>query len=311
MAKLQRPDYAFFEGAVRPWDECVLHVASEAVVRGLNVFEAAKAYWQPNGSFGFVQLEPRYKRMLRSARVLRIPVYFDYAEFERSILTIADALRTPESDLYVRATLFVTEGHYGEGTVTDLVLTAYQMDKAPPAPIRLGVSTWRRAGDLYMPPRLKTGVNYQVARLARLEGRDHGYDDMVLLNEFGRVAESTGAALMIVRDGCIYTPPATEGALESITLDIVADLCASLDIPLERRPVDRTELYVADEVAICGTLAEVTIVESVDGIELPRESRIFPTLLDRYRAAARGIDPHPALPLTMMPPLAEELPTPA
>ncbi len=180
--RLQRPDWVFFAGKVRPWEEAVLHVSSEAVVRGLNVFEGLKGYWQENGSFGFVHLERHYGRLTRSARLLHIPMPLTYEEFERACFDLARALYRPENDFYVRATLFVVEGHYGAGTVADLVLTGYQQDKEPPQPIDVGVSTWRRPGDVAMPARIKTGSNYQIARLARIEGRSRGYEDMILLN---------------------------------------------------------------------------------------------------------------------------------
>src|SRR5439155_11040843 len=119
-----------------------------------------------------------------------------------------------ENDLYVRATLFVIEGHYGEGTVSDLVLTAYQQGKEAPKPIEVGTSTWRRSPDVSMPARIKTSTNYQIARLALIEGRRRGYEDMVLLNHSGRVAEGIGACVLLVRNGRLCSPPPSEGALE-------------------------------------------------------------------------------------------------
>jgi branched-subunit amino acid aminotransferase/4-amino-4-deoxychorismate lyase len=199
--RLQKPDWVFFDGEVRPWEEAVLHVSTEAVVRGLNVFEGLKGYWQPDGRFGFVHLARHYVRLSRSASLLYIPVAFSYDEFESACFDLTRALYRPDKDLYIRATLFVVEGHYGANTRADLVLTGYQQEKEPPSPIAMGVSTWRRAPDVAMPPRIKTGVNYQVARLARIEGASRGYEDMILLNESGRVAESTGACVLVVRGG--------------------------------------------------------------------------------------------------------------
>lgn len=299
--RLQTPKYVYFDGEVRPWEEAVFHVSSEAVLRGLSVFEGVKGYWQPNGDFAFLLLERHHERLMRSARLLHIPPTADYDEFERACFQIADALLEPENDLWIRATLFVVEGHYGVGTVANLVLTAYQSEKRPPEPIDVGVSTWQRSADLAMPARIKMASNYQVARLARIEGRARGCDDMVLLNQFGRVAEGTGACMLVVRDGCVYTPPASEGALESITLDVVEDLCASAGIDFVRRPVERSELYIADEVGIVGTLAEVTTVRSVDGMALPDEAPILSSLLHRYRTAAIGLDPHPSVELSVVP----------
>ena len=114
----------------------------------------------------------------------------------------------------------MTDGHWCENTVADLVVTAYHQDKVVPESINLGVSTWRRSNDDSLPARIKTSTNYQVGRLARIEGRARGCQDMILLNQWGHIAEATGSCVLMVRDGVIYTPPATEGALESITLDL-------------------------------------------------------------------------------------------
>ena len=300
--RLQKPDWVFFAGEVRPWDEAVLHVSTEAVVRGLNVFEGLKGYWQQDGGFGFVHLGRHYARLNQSASLLYIPVSFSYDEFESACFELTKALRTPDKDLYIRATLFVVEGHYGANTRADLVLTGYQQEKEPPPPITMGVSTWRRAPDLAMPPRIKTGANYQVARLARIEGRSRGFEDMILLNEYGRVAESTAACVLMVRDGRVCTPPASEGAMESITADVLAEIGASLAIEFVRRPIERTELYVADELGLTGTLTEITLVPSLDERPFPAETPVLSKLAERYRDAVTGTEPHPAVELAMVPP---------
>ena len=95
----------------------------------------------------------------------------------------------------------MTDGHRGEGTAADLVVTAYHQSKQPPEPIAIGVSTWRRAADAALPCRIKTSTNYQVARLSKIEGCDRGYSEMILLNQDGRVAEALGSCVLIVRDG--------------------------------------------------------------------------------------------------------------
>lgn len=298
--QLQRPEHVFFDGEVRPWEEAVFHVSTEAVVRGLNVFEGLKGHWQEGGDFAWRTLARHYERMCRSARLLYIPVDFEYQEFMDACFALTQAELQPDKDLYIRATLFVVEGHYGEGTVSDLVLTAYTQTKEPPEPIDVGTSTWRRSPDVSMPARIKTATNYQIARMARIEGRSRGYEDMILLNQSGRVAEGLGACVLLVRDGCVYSPPPSEGALESITLDIVGELAATLGIPFERRPVERSELYIADELGLTGTLAEVTLIRSMDELRLPEEAPILSALSRRYREAIQGIDPHPAVELSIV-----------
>ena len=229
--------------------------------------------------------------------MLHIPVPVSYDEFESACHQLVLALYDPERDMWIRATLYVVEGHWGEGTVADLVLTAYHQDKNPPAAISVGVSSWQRSSDITLPPRIKTSANYQVARLARIEGRRHGYSEMILLNQWGRVAEATGACLLMVRDGQIITPPPTEGRLESITVQIVTRLCHSLGISLVERPIDRTELAIADELALAGTLAELVPICQLEGYEFPASAPVMDAVRDRSWRAVRSVEPHDAIEL--------------
>ena len=267
------------------------------MTRNVNVFEGLKGYWQPNGNFGIVQLGKHYERLCRSARLLHIPFETSLDEYCKAIAELSEALLEPDRDMWFRTTLCAVEGHWGEGTVADLIITAYHQEQKAPEPIALGVSTWRRSTDDSLPARIKAGSNYQVARMARIEGQAHGYQDMVLLNHFGRVAEATGSCLIMVRNGTIVTPPATEGALESITLDVVEMLARSSDMPFERRPIDRTELLVADELALCGTLAELVPVKSIDGLPLDPASPILKSLQDRYFRVVRNLERIPGVEL--------------
>jgi branched-chain amino acid aminotransferase len=300
MIKLQEPKYVFMGGDLRLWKEATLHVGCEAVTRSLNVFEGIKGYWKPDGPFGIVQLRRHYERLCRSARLLYIPFDATFEYYRDAIAKLAAELLEPDRDMWFRTTLYAIEGQWGEGTVADLVITAYHQDQKVPDPINLGTSTWRRSPDVSLPARVKAGANYQVARLARIEGRLRGCQDMVLLNNSGRVAEATGSCIVMVRDGVVYTPPASEGALESITLDIVEALAHSMNIPFIRRPIDRTELLVADDIAICGTLAELVVVQSIDGLPLNPKSQLLRSLQDRFFRAARNIEPHPSIELTTL-----------
>lgn len=288
MKKLQRPDFAYMQGKLIPWDEAVIHVGCEAVSRGLNVFEGIKGYWQVNGRFGIVFLKRHYQRLLRSAKLLHIPIEFTYQEFEEAIFELMGALLTPEKDMWIRTTLLAIEGYWGEGTKADLVLTAYHQEKEEPEPINLGFSTWLRSSDSMLPSRIKTSTNYQVGRLARIEGRSQNFQDMVLLNQWGRVAESTGSCILMVRDGIIYTPPASEGALESITLDFVEELAKSLDMKFVRRPIDRTELLIADEIAICGTLAELVPIQMIGANPIEPFGPLLSKIREKFFKVVRG-----------------------
>jgi branched-chain amino acid aminotransferase len=131
--------------------------------------------------------------------------------------------------------------------------------------VRACVSSWTRVGDNQLSPRIKCISNYQNSRMALLEATLNGFDQPILLNSDGKVTEGPASCVFIVRDGVAITPSLTSGVLESITRTAILRLCRDeLGVPTQEREIDRTELYIADEVFYCGTGAEVTPVASVD-----------------------------------------------
>ena len=226
-----------------------------------------------------------------------LPFSMGYEEFTDACLTIVRELLSEDKDLWIRPTLYAVEGHWGVDTVTDLVIMCYNQDKKVPDPISIGVSTWQRPLDSALPYRIKSAANYQMGRLARIEGRRQGFNDMVMLNQNGRIAEATASCVLMVREGSVVTPPPSEGCLESITVNSLESLSESLGIPFERRPIDRTELQIADEVALAGTLAEVAIVQRLEDRDMP-EAPILSRVRDEYFACARGVKTNPLMSLT-------------
>jgi len=299
MVKLQRPPYVFMNGEITPWDDATIHVTSEALIRGVSVFEGIKGYWRHDGrEFALLALRQHYDRLCRSARLLHLPFSMSYAGFAEACAGLTKRLLSPEKDLWLRTTLLAVEGHWGEGTVCDLVITGYHQDKERPLAIDVGVSTWQRPGDAALPARIKSAANYQIGRLARIEARRQGMADMILLNQWGRVAEASGSCVLLVRNRTVVTPPASEGCLESITVDTLEQLSSDLGIRFERRPVDRTELYVADEMCLVGTLAELIPVRRVDSAVIPESRPVLDALADEFWACVRGSQQHAAIELT-------------
>jgi branched-chain amino acid aminotransferase len=288
ISQLQKPPWALVNGELVPYADVRIHIGAEALTRALSVFEGVKGYWNGPGDV-FAVRSPRrhYDRLCRSAALFHIPIRFSYQEFVTGLATLAGELLVPERDLWFRPTLFVTEGHWGEGTVADLVVTAFTQQKHDPDPIRLGVSTWRRAADVVLPTRVKSSANYVGARLARIEAHRLGFDDAVLLNDVGRVAEATGACILIAGRGRISTPPTSESCLDSITVDILEEVAQDLGLAFERRPIDRTELLSADQVGVAGTISELTLVSEVDGFVFDQSgplTRIRQRYLELMRA---------------------------
>jgi branched-chain amino acid aminotransferase len=158
------------------------------------------------------------------------------------------------------------------------------------------ISSWTRISDNVMPPRVKTEANYRNSQLAAHEARRNGYDEAIFLNERHKVAEGAWACVMMVKRGRILTPPVTAGLLESITRTSLMQLSTEqLSVPVEEREIDRTELYLADEVFLCGTAYEVTPVVSVDRYQIG-DGKIGPItnrLIDLYHDVVRGLDAPP------------------
>ena len=156
------------------------------------------------------------------------------------------------------------------------------------------ISTWIRVGDNQLSPRVKCISNYQNSRLALIEAKRNGFDQPILLNQAGKVTEGPASCLFLVRDGVMITPSLTSGVLESITRTALIRLCREeLGLTVQERDVDRTELYVADEIFFCGTGAEMLPVSSIDHFQVgdggvgPLTSRLEHVFHD----VVRGIHP--------------------
>lgn len=299
MAQLQRPPFVFMNGRLTSWEEAQVHVGSEALIRGISVFEGIKGYWSHDGQcLQLLSLREHFDRLARSCLLQYLPFEWTYETFTDACFSLVRRLATPERDLWLRPTVLAVEGHWGADTVTDLAITCYHQEKQRPEPISVGISTWQRPSDAALPARIKSAANYQAGRLARIEGRQQGFDDMVLLNAHGRVAEATGSCVLIVRDGRVATPPHHEGCLESITVNLVEAICRSRSIPFERRPVDRTELLVADEICLAGTLMELGPVKQLGARKMPTNAPVFQAIAEDFWDHARGRRPHPAFALS-------------
>jgi len=288
ISQLQTPPWALVNGELVPYTDVRIHIGAEALTRALSVFEGVKGYWDSVGEVFSIRSPRRhYDRLCRSASLFHIPIRFSYDEFLAGLATLSGELLVPEKDLWFRPTLFVTHGHWGEATAADLVVTAFSQQRHDPDPMRLGVTTWRRATDVVLPARVKSSANYVGARLARIEVRRLGYDDAIMLNDAGRVAEATGACVLIAQRGRIATPPTSESCLDSITVDILEVVANDLGVQFDRRPIERTELLAADECGLAGTISELTLVSEVDGAGY-EQSGVLAQLRQRYLELMRG-----------------------
>jgi branched-chain amino acid aminotransferase len=273
-AGLEVPTAIWFNGAVVPWSQATVHVWTDVAQSGLSVFEGLRGYWHPGaGRHMLLHLDRHLDRLYQSGRLARIPVRYPREEFRSAI---HDLLRHLDyrCHTYLRPTAFMEKGRYLSDPVIarcGAYVAAFPVEResAIERGVRCMVSSWRRTSDLSGPPRIKVGANYYNIRLARIEADTYGFDEPILLNDAGSVAETGGAAVFIVRGTELATPRVTDSILESLTRASVLDLARDIpDLTIVEREVQRTELYAADEVFLAGTLAEVTPVVDIDGLSI-------------------------------------------
>lgn len=286
--------YLLHDGQLVEYGDAKLHVLSTTLKYGVGVFEGFRAYWsdEDNELYAF-RIQDHMRRLVDSMRVVDIDGPTDIDELSEQLLGLvrANELR---GNLHMRTQVFVdsSDGKPDDTGPATVYMAAIPMNNYFSATgLDVQISSWARLSDRSMPPRVKSIANYQNGRLALLESRRNGYDAALLLTEDGRVAEGAGYNVFMVRDGRLCTPPSTESILEGITRDSVMHLAtAELGLELDVRPIDRTELYSAEEVFVCGSAAEVNHVKSVDRTPIgdTQPGEITRKLQDLYQKAVRG-----------------------
>jgi branched-chain amino acid aminotransferase len=274
---VENPKHLWWNGEQRAWDECTVHISEIAWSTVGAVFEGIRGYWNADqGELYVFRLEEHIDRLLRSQKLVKLPIHHDKATLTDAIinLLVANEVR---GDVYIFPLAYASEAretrrssHGAGGFESDLYITTRAMPSHLGSGMTLTarVSSWRRISEDVMPPRAKNISNYRNGQLARMEAVADGYNTSVLLNHNGNVSEAPGACLMFIRDGVLVTPDLTSGILESITRDAILKMARDLGIPVQERVVDRTELYLADEIFLCGTAAEISPITSVDHYEI-------------------------------------------
>jgi len=263
--------FAWLDGKLVPWEQATLHIATECVLRGENVFEGERAYWSEAEQELFVFRHAEHiARLRQGARIMRMTIPYTDAEIETACMSLIRACGY-RGNVHFRPVAYFAEGeltdYLPEEIRTGMFILAFSKPttKAVTQGVRSCVSTWRRNSDLASPSRIKSGANYHNSRLAYIDARLNGFQVPILLNEAGKVAEGPGACFMMVRKGKLITPPVTADILESITRDTLIELAqAELGLEVLERDIDRTELYVCDEAFFCGSGHEVSPINSID-----------------------------------------------
>ena len=262
--------YLYLNGRLVPYDEARIHVQSGAVKYGGSVFEGLRAYWNADqGELYIFRLQEHIDRLFASLRLMRMEHRFTREELADSILQV---LRKNEvrQDVHIRQSAFIEADAALEATgPVGLAVDARPHRVTEKPGIAVCVSSWTRISDASMPARIKCSANYQNGRLAMLEAKTNGYEGALLLNSRGKLSEAPGACCFMVRGGTPVTTPVTADILESVTRGTLLELFRTElgQTPVER-DIDRTELYVAEEIFLCGSGWEITPVVSLDRIPL-------------------------------------------
>jgi branched-chain amino acid aminotransferase len=303
----KNPAFAWLNNRCVPWEECTLHVRTQAVHFGSNVFEGVRAYWSEDQKQLYVfKLDEHLLRLEQGMKIMRMRPPMPRAEMKRGVIDLLRANEFRENVHMTVSSYFGTSDDFDplfatEDTGAHITAVPFNRVSALSAGLHGCVSSWRRISDDSVPPRIKAGANYQNSRLAQQEARMNGYHTAVMLTNQGKVSETPGACLMVVRDGQLITPPVTADILESVTRAVLMQIARDdLKIPVVEREVNRTELYIADELIVCGTIVEVLSMISLDRLVVGDGTTgpITRALQERYHTIVHGSDERYASSLT-------------
>ncbi len=266
----ESPILCYFEGQVVPLKDAKIGILTHAMSYGTGCFEGIRAYWnEDHGQLYMFRTLEHYQRLHYSSRILMIEIRHSAEEL---VDMTADLLRRSGiyTDAYIRPMAYKADEIIGvrlHNLRDELYITVQpfgnyiDIDRA----LNVGVSSWKRIDDNMIPARAKVTGGYVNSALAKTEALTNGFDEAIMLDSNGHVSEGSAENLFMFRNGVAYTPPVTENILEGITrLTIMTLLREELGIPVVERVIDRTELYVADELLLCGTGAQIAPVGSVD-----------------------------------------------
>jgi branched-chain amino acid aminotransferase len=283
----------WFNGELIPWEDAKIHVLTHTLHYGMGVFEGIRAYETDDGPAAF-RLTDHMRRMDQSARILMMPMPYSVDELVQAVKDTVRSTGLPAC--YIRPIAYYGYGEMGLNTLpcsVDVAVAcwpwgAYLGDDSLTNGVRMKISSWARHDHNIMPPAAKTTGNYANSSLAKVEALNAGYDEALLLNRAGFVSECTGENVFVARNGKLITPPLSAGALEGITQSTVIAIAHDLGFDVEFGDLSRSDVYIAEEMFVCGTAAEVSSVRSVDDRELPCPGPMTLAIGEEYGRVVRG-----------------------
>ncbi len=289
----------WFDGELVDWDDANVHVLTHSLHYGLGVFEGIRCYKTSDGRSSVFRLEEHIRRLFDSAKICMMEIPFTQEQVVEACL---ETVRVNGLDeCYLRPLAFVGDGKMGLGALGNptrlAIITwpwgAYLGEEALRQGIRLKVSSFSRAGVNSLMAKGKIVGHYVNSILAKREALIDGYDEALMLDPQGYVCEASGENVFVIRDGVVSTSPLGTSILGGITRHSVITLMREMGLEVKERLISRDELYIADEVFLVGTAAEVTPVRELDNRQIGIGSRgpITERVQSRYFAAVRGDAP--------------------
>lgn len=277
MSMADRDGFIWYDGKLVPWREATTHVLTHSLHYGLSVFEGVRAYKTERGTAIF-RLQDHTRRLLNSAHIYQIAVPFDAAELNQAQREVVKANKL--ESCYLRPLVFYGSEKMGvspKGAKVHVAIAAwpwgaYLGEQALAQGIRVKISSFARQHVNVTMPRAKVATTYANSILANTEALQDGYDEALLLDTDGFVAEGSGENVFIVKDGVLIEPEIAS-ALTGITRSTVHALAADLGIEVITRRLTRDDLYIADEAFFTGTAAEVTPIREIDNRRIGSGSR--------------------------------------
>ncbi|HVL33009.1 MAG TPA: branched-chain amino acid transaminase [Actinomycetota bacterium] len=266
---IQPTEKIWMDGKLIPWDEARIHVLTHSLHYGSGVFEGIRAYETRKGPAIF-RLTDHIARLYRSAKIFTIEIPYTPEELVEACKDVVRA--TGLGSCYLRPLVYLGYGEMGLNPLPCPVNVAvvawpwgsYLGEEGLTKGVRMKISSWRRHDPNIIPPAAKGTGQYINSQLAKVEAIKAGYDEAIMLNPLGFVAEASGENIFIVRDGEVLTPPQSAGALIGLTSESVKTIARDLGVQVHETDLVRTDLYTADEVFVTGTAAECTPVREID-----------------------------------------------
>lgn len=265
--------FLWLNGKIVRLSDAKVNVLSPTSQFGANVFEGIRCYWNEDDQqlYAF-RLDDHYKRLKNSMKIFRIDDIFTSKMLKDALIETIKANNYKE-DIAIRQTVFIDGfgSWYARNPVGMFIAPIPKRRSSEDVVFGYSscISSWQRISDKNLSPKVKVGANYINSRMAQLEALENGYDTSIFLNDSGKISEAPGSCIFIVRDGELITPPITASILESITRDSIIRLAKSeLNLVVIERDIDRTELYICDEIFLCGSSIEVVPIFSVDRINV-------------------------------------------